>query len=281
MASTSLPDPYLDESTGILRNLVGATTQAELSEAEASLSLARLSSLIENPPAPTADLRELRAIHQVLFQDVYDWAGKDRIIDLRKLVPDANVFAAWQDIDRLGSNQSVILAEDGLLSTPDIDQFSRGLAKHYEAFNYLHPFREGNGRAQRLFWDRISLAAGWSVDWSKVGGETIGRLSREAGNSGNIVDLVTMFKSITARYVSPMSRAEQRRWLVGIAFDSHDAVLPAGPKLDSSPALNHPGIRTATMAPIYASSGRCGKPRTNGKGFCMRRVSENGCPYHG
>jgi cell filamentation protein len=271
MASSSLPDPYLNESTGILRNMVGARTPEALTRAEASLSLARLSALIENPPTPTADLNELRAIHRALFQDVYDWAGEVRTIDLRKRVPNANTFAPWQSIEQLGFNQSALLAEDDFLLARDRDRFAEGLARHYESFNYLHPFREGNGRVQRLFWDRISLEAGWSVDWSQVNGEIIGRLSREAGNTGEISDLVAMFRSISNRYLSPMTRVEQRSWLVDIALESHEE-----PDLSTSTdAINSAGVAMTVAA------GRCGKLRANGRGVCMRRVGENGCPYHG
>jgi len=65
-----------------------------------------------------------------------------------------------------------------------LDEFAIKLAEHYKAFNYIHPFRDGNGRVQRLFWDRVSRDAGWAVDWSQVDGETNGRLTREASRPG-------------------------------------------------------------------------------------------------
>ncbi len=70
-------DPYLDPETGILRNLAGARTKASLEDAEGSLSFARPVQLMDRPPQPTGDLAELRAIHRHLFQDLYDWAGRD------------------------------------------------------------------------------------------------------------------------------------------------------------------------------------------------------------
>jgi cell filamentation protein len=79
-------NPYLDPETGILRNLVGARTKGSLGDAEGSLSFARLVQLMDRPAKPTGDLTELRAIHRNLFQDLYDWAGQIRTVDIRKNV---------------------------------------------------------------------------------------------------------------------------------------------------------------------------------------------------
>ena len=75
-------DPYIDGKTGILRNLVGAESYKELSEAEANIiALAEISlSGIER----TNDLVELRKIHKALFGKIYDWAGEIRTVDLKK-----------------------------------------------------------------------------------------------------------------------------------------------------------------------------------------------------
>lgn len=85
MASTDFTDPYIDPETGILRNKVGARSQRDLDAAEADLAAARAYRLIlTNPIKPTGDLDELRAIHRHLFQDVYDWAGELRTVDISK-----------------------------------------------------------------------------------------------------------------------------------------------------------------------------------------------------
>jgi cell filamentation protein len=85
-------DPYLDPETGILRNLIGARTKESLDDAEGSLSFTRLVQLMDRPPMPTGDLTELRAIHHHLFQDLYDWAGQLRTVDIRKNVEGAQFF---------------------------------------------------------------------------------------------------------------------------------------------------------------------------------------------
>ena len=71
-------DPYLDPHTGILTDLIGACTTIELATAEADPVTAHIRQLFRHPPAPTRDLAELQAIHRLLFQDIYPWAGQLR-----------------------------------------------------------------------------------------------------------------------------------------------------------------------------------------------------------
>ncbi|WP_392342484.1 hypothetical protein [Leifsonia sp.] len=85
--ATALPefvDPYLEPASGILRNNVGITDQRALDDAEADLVEARRVQMILRPVKATGDLRQLQAIHGQLFQDVYDWAGQLRTVDIRK-----------------------------------------------------------------------------------------------------------------------------------------------------------------------------------------------------
>lgn len=77
-------DPYVDPANGILKNLVGATSQAELDRIEGDLVPVRALRLETAPPAPTRDLTEFRAIHRYLFPPIYGWAGELRTVDIRK-----------------------------------------------------------------------------------------------------------------------------------------------------------------------------------------------------
>ncbi|MGH3262096.1 MAG: Fic/DOC family protein [Trebonia sp.] len=144
-------DPYLDPETGILRNLAGARTKAALDDAEASLSFARLIQLMDRPPKSTGDLTELRAIHRHLFQDLYDWAGQVRTVDIRKNVEGAEYFLPSGMIERASAFAAGQLRSDDALRGLDRGHFIGRLAYHYDQVNYIHPFREGNGRVQRVF----------------------------------------------------------------------------------------------------------------------------------
>lgn len=75
-------DPYLDPTTGILKNLVGATTQVELDAVEGDLVPIRALRLTVEPPNPTGDLAELRTIHRFLFGPIYGSADELRTVDM-------------------------------------------------------------------------------------------------------------------------------------------------------------------------------------------------------
>lgn len=97
MASPDFIDPYPLPGTNVLRNLVGVTSsaelaiaEAELAIAEADLSFARALQLLDSPVPETNDLRELQQIHLHLFQDVYEWAGQIRTVDVRKDIQTQN-----------------------------------------------------------------------------------------------------------------------------------------------------------------------------------------------
>lgn len=199
MASPEHSDPYLDPTTGVLRNKVGALTRADLASAEGALAFARAVELADTPVPATGDLNEFRAIHRHLFQDVYDWAGELRTINMRKLTPGAELFMPEHLIDRAASVAAGELRNDRMLRGLDRPKFIERLSYHYDQWNHLHPFRDGNGRTQRLFWDRIATDAGWRLDWRTVRGEVNNEACRIASEQRDFAPLHQMFHSIVAR----------------------------------------------------------------------------------
>lgn len=61
---------------------------------------------------------------------------------------------------------------------------------------YIHPFREGNGRTQRVFWNRVSLQAGWQLDWRPVHGEENHTAARAGSDQQDLEPLIRMFDKI-------------------------------------------------------------------------------------
>lgn len=196
MVWTSGPDPYVDENTGLLKNKVGATTRHQLSTIESDIVMARTLELVERPPDATSDLLELQAIHGHLFQDIYSWAGQTRVVDIRKSDDDADAFAPSGFIPVLAANAARELHEDNYLQDMGYQRFIRRIAYHYDQFNYIHPFREGNGRVQRIFWSRIARDAGWYLDWRNVTGQMNDRACRAAAVERNFNPLYEMFEDI-------------------------------------------------------------------------------------
>ena len=93
-------DPYVDQRTGVLRNLIGAKSQSVLDSAESDLTFARATQIQKHRIPRTNDLAELCAIHHHLFQDVYDWAGQIRTVDIRKNAAGSTFFVPVAMIER-------------------------------------------------------------------------------------------------------------------------------------------------------------------------------------
>ncbi|MGC3953178.1 MAG: Fic family protein [Propionicimonas sp.] len=189
-------DPYLDPATGIMKNLVGAATQAELDAVEGDLVPIRALRLATEPPKPTGDLSELRAIHRFLFSPIYGWAGELRTVDIRKNVEGAGYFVPVSMIERAAGFAADELRLDDYLRGMDRTTFITRLAHHYDQFNYIHPFREGNGRTQRWMWDRIAHDAGWRLSWLDVTGAVNDAASRAAAEERDLQPLITMLDQV-------------------------------------------------------------------------------------
>jgi cell filamentation protein len=191
-------DPYLDPVTGVLRNLLGITTQEALEGAEADITTVEIVALTgEDLPILldeyfNADL--LREVHRQLFGGIYDWAGELRTVELSK---GATSFAR---ADHLAANLDRLmeeLAADGVLRDLDRDAFMRRLAHYYAELIVLHPFREGNGRAIRTFLALLADNAGWFVAWDKMDPQANINASIAAYN-GNEQPLQDIFGAIIA-----------------------------------------------------------------------------------
>lgn len=87
------------------------------------------------------------------------------------------------------------LSQDRYMQHLNRDRFIERLTYHYDQVNYLHPFREGNGRTQRFF-DRLPVAAGWWLDWTQFTGAVNDAASRAAAEDHDIAALQEMFAVI-------------------------------------------------------------------------------------
>jgi cell filamentation protein len=157
-------DPYTDPVTGILLNKLGLRTVGELESAEREITHAALILLRESPVRPTYDLPHLCAIHHRIFGDLYEWAGQVRTVAIAK----GNLFCLPQYIE--SSSADIFRALHG-------ENFLRGLARrtfidrltyYLGEVNAVHPFREGNGRTQRAFFEQLARDAGFTVNWQHL-----------------------------------------------------------------------------------------------------------------
>ncbi len=158
-------DHYLNPETGVLQNKLGIREEEKLKAAEASLVAWRSYQLVEKPIQGHFDFNHLRAIHRHLFQDVYDWAGELRDIDLAR---DDSYFANHRYIIEVAGLIFAKLADENYLQGLDAADFSTNAAYYLGEINALHPFREGNGRAQWEFINHLAYNNGFFIDWTNI-----------------------------------------------------------------------------------------------------------------
>lgn len=158
-------DPYRYPDTDVLRNKLGIQDVAELRGVEAKVTRLRMAALRHAPVPGVFDLAHLRHIHKWLFSDIYDWAGQLRTVAIRK---DGYLFANPQFIEEQAGELFTRLANENQLQGLALDDFVDRAAWYLGEVNAIHPFREGNGRAQREFLRQLAAESGWEIDWAEV-----------------------------------------------------------------------------------------------------------------
>ena len=165
MPKYSNNDHYTDPTTGVLKNLLGITTEAELERAEATFASIRSYELAQSPVKGNFDLAHLKAIHRYMFKDLYEWAGECRDIDIAK---GDNFFAHHIHIEAAAKAIFDNLAKEKHLAGLSKIDFCERAAYYLSEINALHPFREGNGRAQREFISHLAYKNGYYIEWKNV-----------------------------------------------------------------------------------------------------------------
>lgn len=188
-------DRYTDPDSGVLYNKFGIQDAKELNRVEADYVAARTSQLTQTPHSGEFGFHYLRAIHRHLFQDVYEWAGEIRDIDIQK---GSSYFAHYNHIEAAGNALFAKLREEKLLAGLDEDSFSARAAFYLGEINALHPFREGNGRTQREFISQLAVNNGYFIDWTGITQQEMIDASAASFN-GNTTPLTALIRSRITR----------------------------------------------------------------------------------
>ena len=162
-------DPYALEN-GVLKNNFGITESADLNEVEADIAAIQIQGLLQQPPPNTFIPAHLRALHKQVFSEVYPWAGNLREVDIAK--GDTH-FLTHQEIASQLAELFSQLADVNFLKGTSPKEFSEFIGQFLVRLNYVHPFREGNGRVQRLLVSQIAKNAGFDLDWQSVGNDAM------------------------------------------------------------------------------------------------------------
>jgi len=151
---------YTDPKTGLLRNLQDITDPDVLLFVESGVVTKRLQELYEQP-IKIKGIESLFDIHRHLFQDLYAWAGKKRKVEISK---DGKQFFPTTHFDNAFKYIDQLIAEFKNISKDNKRQLAEKLAEILDNVNYLHPFREGNGRTQREFLRLLAFEKGLSLN---------------------------------------------------------------------------------------------------------------------
>lgn len=157
-------DPYCYPDTGVLRNKLEIYDAAELEEAERELSLINADSIELSPPP--YNFAYLKYLHDQLFHDLYGWAGEVRTIDIAKGdTRFCNVNRIVPEAEKLFTS----LTTQHYFTQLEKAELIYACAELYGDLNVIHPFREGNGRAQRLFFEHLIINCGYQLSWHSLG----------------------------------------------------------------------------------------------------------------
>lgn len=155
-------DPYTYPDSDVLINHQNIRDADLLQKVEIKFAKARM---MQGLPKGQFDYDHLKAIHKHLFQDVYPWAGQERTVRISK---EGSQFAFPEyikgELDKLFKQ----LKTEHYFQQLDIQSFSKNAAYYFNEINAAHPFREGNGRTNRLFFTQLAEQAGYSLAWHKT-----------------------------------------------------------------------------------------------------------------
>lgn len=184
---------YFVDGDAVLENKLGISDPNDLLFAEQEKVTNRTADILGEAPQ-TLDLDYLLHIHRVLFEDIYDFAGKVRTVDIAK--PDASApFAHAQFIELEAKRIFNDLASKNYLSNLGHENFVKEIAGLAADLNALHPFREGNGRTIRLYLIMLADHAGYLLDYSQVSADELISADKLAFE-GNIKPLLMLYDKV-------------------------------------------------------------------------------------
>lgn len=176
------------EGTTCLVNKFGIKNEKQLSEIEADITFAKTSKLEEIPLKGNFDLEHYKSIHKFLFEDLYSWAGELRKINISKK---GTNFANADELEYLCTECFQRLKENNYYRNTDFDSFVENIVDLYCTLNILHPFREDNGRTERIFISQLIRFNGYDIDFSDIDTDYLmfATIQSAQGITDNLVNL--------------------------------------------------------------------------------------------
>ena len=161
-------DPLKDgcyENSSVLINKFDIRDEKELEMMERNLTSYLMAQATIEIPFENVDFDFYKNLHKYIFNEIYDWAGTIRKVDMSKK---GTKFCPVQEIEERAKIIFDRLKAQNFLKDFDGDEFINEFVDLYCELNYLHPFREGNGRIQRLFLLMLLNSMGKHIEFKEI-----------------------------------------------------------------------------------------------------------------
>lgn len=157
-------DKYCYPDSDVLINLLNIRDSDALDEAEAEFTAERYRTYTSTQqPLSQFSFQHLKLLHHHLFQDLYEWAGQTRDVDISK---GDTRFCTWTRIEPEANK--LFRTIPALADCHGHDELIEKVADLFCELNLLHPFREGNGRVLRFFFEEMLYTLGYDVVWPQI-----------------------------------------------------------------------------------------------------------------
>lgn len=186
-------DPLQDdcyENSTVLKNKFNIRDAEQLDIMEQTVTSMLIAKAAIEIPFENVDFEFYKNLHRYVFADIYDWAGTIRTVDMSKK---GTNFCPADKINERGQRIFQRLVDLDFLRNINGDDFIIEFTDLYCDLNYLHPFREGNGRTQRLFLSMLVSNLGMSLDFTQIDADYL-MIATIKSVSGDIFMLRDIFR---------------------------------------------------------------------------------------
>ena len=178
------------ENSTVLINKFDIRDEAQLDAVERSITSGLIAKAMIEMPFENVDFKFYKNLHNYVFSDIYEWAGSVRSIDMSK---NGTNFCPVTKINERAERIFLNLQTTDYLKTVPAEEFINEFTDLYCDLNYLHPFREGNGRIQRLFLNMLLRYNNKTINFANIDKDLL-MIATIKSVSGDVFMLRDIFK---------------------------------------------------------------------------------------
>lgn len=186
-----MSDGYCYPGSEVLINKLHISDPDRFALADRQLTMMRILDLLQKPVSGSFDAPHLCRIHFWIFQELYDWAGKYRTVEIAKGL----YFCRTDYIEDMLQKIFTQLKSENYLKNCSRQELPVRLAYYLGEINAIHPFREGNGRTQREFIRELALSCGAQLNYRLTSRQEMLKASIESFQ-GDFTAMEILFRRI-------------------------------------------------------------------------------------